>query len=616
VTTATITQGRAKTVSNVAWIGIVAAIAVLLVLPRIIQSVYWVNLMNLSMIFGICALGLNFVLGYAGQISLGHAAFWGLGAYTSTLISVRLGLSPWLGLLGAIIVTAAAGAILGFPTLKLRGHYLAMATIGFGFIIQLVLINWTSVTMGSDGIAGIPSFQIGPMVFKAEGDVYYLILTIMIILSVIALRIKTSRIGRAFFSVRENEMAAEALGVDTTGYKILAFCLAGIYAGIAGSLFAHSGSHYISPDTFSFDQSVLFLAMLVLGGSGSIPGALIGGALLTLLPEWLRFLRDAYMAVNAAAIILIMIFMPTGIAGLVRAANNKWFGGDKQAGARTPSKEISSAARARVLNALSEKSQSATTDGPVVKVRGLAKYFGGLRAVDGVDIDVRKGAIHALIGPNGSGKTTILNMLSGLYVPTSGTITFRGVDVTGKRPHVIASHGMGRTFQNIRLFPQLTVLENVMIGDHYRGKSNVFSAIVGTPRQRAEEEQIYHNSMAMLEFVGLSHLASAEAKSLPYGRQRLLELARALVSNPDVLLLDEPAAGLNPTETQELVELLYDITEHGITIFLVEHDMNLVMGISEDITVLNFGKKIAEGDPDAIAKDPEVITAYLGKEED
>jgi branched-chain amino acid transport system permease protein len=239
-----------------------------------------------------------------------------------------------------------------------------------------------------------------------------------------------------------------------------------------------------------------------------------------------------------------------------------------------------------------------------------------LKAVDGVDIDVRKGAIHALIGPNGSGKTTILNMLSGLYVPTGGKIRFKGADITGKAPHVIASHGMGRTFQNIRLFPQLTVLENVLIGDHYRGKSNIFAAIIGTPSQRAEEDQIYHNSMAMLEFVGLSHLANAEAKSLPYGRQRLLELARALVSNPDVLLLDEPAAGLNPTETQELVDLLFDITAHGITIFLVEHDMNLVMGISEDITVLNFGKKIAEGDPDSVAKDPDVITAYLGQEED
>jgi branched-chain amino acid transport system permease protein len=617
VTTATITQGRAKAISNVAWIGIIAALVILILAPQFIKSVYWINLMNLSMIFGICALGLNFVLGYAGQISLGHAAFWGLGAYTSALLSTRVGLSPWIGLLGAILITAGAGAILGFPTLKLRGHYLAMATIGFGFIIQLILINWTSVTMGSDGIAGIPSFRIGSMVFKAEKDVYYLILAIMIILCLIALRIKTSRIGRAFFSVRENEMAAEALGVDTTGYKILAFCLAGTYAGIAGSLFAHSGSHYISPDTFSFDQSVLFLAMLVLGGSGSIPGAVIGGALLTLLPEWLRFLRDAYMAVNAAAIILIMIFMPTGIAGLVRAARNKWFGGDRQEAARPPSTEISAAMRARVLDGLSKKhAQTGAKDGVVVQIRDLAKHFGGLKAVDGVDIDVRKGAIHALIGPNGSGKTTILNMLSGLYVPTGGKISFKGADITGKAPHVIASHGMGRTFQNIRLFPQLTVLENVMIGDHYRGKSNVFSAIIGTPSQRAEEDQIYNNSMAMLEFVGLSHLASAEAKSLPYGRQRLLELARALVSNPDVLLLDEPAAGLNPTETQELVDLLFDITDHGITIFLVEHDMNLVMGISEDITVLNFGKKIAEGDPDSIGKDPEVITAYLGQEED
>ena len=624
-TSATITQKRTG-ISGLTWIGLVILIVILLAVPQFIKSTYWIQLLNLSMIFGLCALGLNFTLGYAGQISLATAAFWGIGAYTSTLLTTRylpaIGIPPswgaWIGMLAAIIVCAIFGAILGFPTLKLRGHYLAMATIGFGFIVQLFLVNAQSFTGGSDGIPAIPSYTLFGYTFKKEGEAFYLILAITVLLCFIAYRIKNSRTGRAFLAVRENEMAAEALGVDTTGYKVLAFSLSAVYAGLAGCLFAHTGSHYISPDTFSFDQSVMILAMLVLGGSGTILGPMVGGFLLTLLPEWLRFLRDAYMAVNAAAIILIMIFMPTGIVGLITLLWTRYVKPPEAFDAEAKT-EISHEARVRFLSALEAKTAqtaAAARDGHILEIQNLAKHFGGLKAVDGVDMKVRRGAIHALIGPNGSGKTTILNMLSGLYVPTHGKITFKGEEITGNRPHLIAARGVGRTFQNIRLFGDLTVLENVMIGDHHRGKANLFDAILRTPAQRAEEKKIRDNAFAMLEFVGLAHLANAQAKSLPYGRQRVLELARALVTNPDLLLLDEPAAGLNPAETEELVELLYDIVDRGITILLVEHDMNLVMGISEDITVLNFGKKIAEGDPATVESNTEVIEAYLGREED
>ena len=439
-TTATTTAQKKTNISPLAWIGLAVLLVILLAIPQIIKSVYWIQLLNLSMIFGLCALGLNFVLGYAGQISLAQAAFWGIGAYTSTLLSTRflpaIGIPPsvgvWLGLVGAVIVCAAFGAILGFPTLKLRGHYLAMATIGFGFIIQLFLINAKSLTRGSDGIPGIPSYDLFGYVFKKEGQAYYLILAFAIILCYVAYRIKNSRSGRAFQAVRENEMAAEALGVDTTGFKILAFCLSAVYAGIAGSLFAHTGSHYISPDTFSFDQSVILLAMLVLGGSGSIPGAMIGALLLTLLPEWLRFLRDAYMAVNAAAIILIMIFMPTGIVGLISLIWKKFVSPPKQIDAEAEA-HITHEARVKFLSALGAKTaQSAAADrnGHILEIQGLAKHFGGLKAVDGVDMKVRRGAIHALIGPNGSGKTTILNMLDRALCAY-----FRQDHLLRRRPH-------------------------------------------------------------------------------------------------------------------------------------------------------------------------------------
>ena len=624
-TKAPVIQER-KGFSPLTWAALAVLLVIALLIPQLVISTYWIQLLNLSMIFGICALSLNYCLGFAGQISFATAAFWGIGAYISTLLTTRylpsIGVPPsygaWIGLVAAMLVCAVFGAIVGYPTLKLRGHYLAMATIGFTFIIQLFLINEQRFSNGADGIAAIPSYTLFGYVFKRENQSFYLILAMLLIMCFIAYRIKNSRTGRAFMAIRENEMAAEALGVDTTGYKILAFVLSAVTAGIAGCLFAHTGSHYISPDTFSFDQSIIILAMLVLGGVGSIPGALIGALLLTLLPEVLRFLRDAYMAVNAAAIILIMIFMPTGIVGLATMLWKKYVKPPAVVDAETRA-EISHEARVKFLSALEAKTTKAAAgsrDGHILEIQNLAKHFGGLRAVDDVDMKIRRGAIHALIGPNGSGKTTILNMLSGLYVPTGGKITFNGEEITGRRPHLIAARGAGRTFQNIRLFGNLTVLENVMIGDHHRGTANLFSAILRTPAQRAEEKKIHDNAMAMLEFVGLDHLANAEAKSLPYGRQRVLELARALVTNPDLLLLDEPAAGLNAAETDELVELLYDIVDHGITILLVEHDMNLVMSISEDISVLNFGKKIAEGDPATVESNNEVIEAYLGREEE
>lgn len=621
-TKASVTQEK-KGFSPLTWAVLAVFLIIVVLVPQFVKSTYWIQLMNLSMIFGICCLSLNYCLGFAGQISFATAAFWGIGAYTSALLTTRylppLGIPPsygaWIGLIAAMLVCAVFGAIVGYPTLKLKGHYLAMATIGFTFIIQLFLINEQWLTNGSDGIPAIPSYTLFGYVFKQPHQAFYLILVMALIMCFIAYRIKNSRTGRAFSAIRENEMAAEALGVDTTGYKILAFTLSAVVAGLAGCLFAHTGSRYISPDTFSFEQSISILAMLVLGGVGSIPGAFIGSFLLTLLPEVLRFLRDAYMAVNAVAIILIMIFMPTGIVGLATILWKKYVKPPKVVDAETK-REISHEARVKFLSTLEAKTTSGSRDGRILDIQNLTKHFGGLRAVDGVDMSVRRGAIHALIGPNGSGKTTILNMLSGLYIPTSGRIVLNGEEITGKRPHLIAARGAGRTFQNIRLFGNLTVLENVMIGDHYRGKANLFSAIFRTPAQQDEEKRTRDDAMAMLEFVGLDHLANAEAKSLPYGRQRVLELARALVTNPDLLLLDEPAAGLNPAETDELVELLYDIVDHGITILLVEHDMNLVMSISEDISVLNFGKKIAEGDPEAVESNTEVIEAYLGREED
>ena len=321
-------------------------------------------------------------------------------------------------------------------------------------------------------------------------------------------------------AIRENEMAAETAGVDSTYYKIMAFALSAGYGGFGGWLFAHSGSHYISPDTFSFDQSVMLLAMMVLGGNGSAVGSIVGAFLLTLMPEVLRFLKDYYMMVYAAGIVAVMIFMPGGIAGLVRgmggqpaAANlvDLRLGGRARSGGRA---EGSSCRQTTELCHLPNVG-GAGSNGTILAVSGLAKYFGGLKAVDGVDMEVRGGEIQALIGPNGSGKTTILNMLSGLYVPTAGEILLNGKPVTGRKPHVITAHGMARTFQNIRLFGELTVLDNVLIGQHSRSRAGLVRSILQPASQQAEEAALRQKALEALAFVGLRGKEFAEAKSLP-----------------------------------------------------------------------------------------------------
>jgi branched-chain amino acid transport system permease protein len=594
-------------------------VVAVLVLPRLVTSSYWLNLINLAISFSIACLGLNIVLGYAGQLSLAQAAFWGVGAYTSAILTTQLGVPVWVGMFAAFFVAALCGVLLGIPTLKLSGHYLAMATIGFGIILQLILVNEIWLTQGSDGITKIPSPWIGSFELKDPGTFFYVAAVSLILFTWGAIRLKDSRVGRAFLAIRENEMAAGTAGVDTTYYKIMAFALSAGYAGFGGWLFAHGSSHYISPDTFSFEQSVIMLVMTVLGGNGSAIGSIVGATLLTLLPEMLRFLKDSYMMFYAAGIVLIMIFMPSGIAGLVKSMPvslrlRAWWNADstaalQQVAANTPpSKNAKADSRSFKVGDCSGSGEVMLT------VKGLAKHFGGLKAVDGVDMQVRRGEIQALIGPNGSGKTTILNMLSGLYVPSAGEIILEGKAIGGLKPHIITSLGIARTFQNIRLFGELTVLENLLIGRHCQSRAGLAASIFQPPSQKAEEAGMRAKAVEMLEFVGLKGKEFAQANSLPYGQQRLLELARALASDPKILLLDEPAAGLNGAETETLVGLLFQICTRGVTILLVEHDMSLVMNVSDHITVLNFGRKIAEGPAEVVEKNPEVIDAYLGTE--
>ncbi|HWK44007.1 MAG TPA: branched-chain amino acid ABC transporter ATP-binding protein/permease [Stellaceae bacterium] len=547
---------------------------------------YWMGLLRQASTQAIAVMGMVVVLGYAGQINLAQAAFFGIGAYSLGLGTLTLGL-PWgVALLLGTLLAAVAGAALGSSTLRLGGHYLAMVTISFQQILTLVLINWISLTRGPDGVSGIPRPSILGLDFKSNGDYLALCLVVLYATGYLVWRLKRTRLGRGMLAVRDNELAAGVVGIDTYRTKVIAFALSSALGGIGGGLFA-SGYAYISPDQFSFGESVVVLTMALLGGVQSPFGAVLGTGLLILLPEWLRFLKLIYLAVYGAAVILIMVFMPEGIWGALTERVRRM---------RPPPRIVEGDVPFE-LGGTPDTGRMA-----MLEVTNLCKYFGGLKALDGISMAVERGTVHALIGPNGSGKTTTLNLLSGIYRPTAGEIRLDGKQVAGLPPHLLAGAGLGRTFQNIRLFTSMTVLENVEIGGQ---RPNL--VIPGG------DAGLRHRALGALSFVGLVDRAGLPVQSLSYGHQRLVEIARALAGNPALLLLDEPAAGLNLTEKQELVELLRRIKAHGLTILLIDHDMNLVEQIADRITVLNFGRRIADGTPQEVLRHPDVIAAYLGE---
>ena len=548
---------------------------------------YILNILMQATTFSIAVFGLSVVLGLCGQINLAQAAFFGFGAYAVGIGTADLHQSFWLCLAGGVLVAFVAGAFLGMSTLRLGGHYLAMVTISFQQIVTLVMINAIWLSHGPDGVSHIGR----PELFQNSQSYLAFCVAALAIVGYVVWHLPDTRLGRAMRAVRDNELAAGVNGIDVFRTKVYAFAICAALGGLAGGLFA-GGFAYVSPDQFSFAESIVFLTMSLLGGVASPVGSVIGTGLLILIPEWLRFLKSVpglYLAIYGLFVILIVRFMPDGIWGFVAAAFERWR-------AQT---EAPPAVKALQL-------KPATVGGDIVlEVTGLSKYFGGLKAVDGVDIAVRRGGVHALIGPNGSGKTTTLNVLSGLYKATAGKIVLDGTDITNMPPHQRTAAGLGRTFQNIRLFRSMTALENVEIGAERPGNT-----MVGKGGDAALTER----AMEALTFVGLGNRANELISSFSYGHQRLIEIARALASNPTLLLLDEPAAGLNSSEKKELHELLKRIAAQGLTILIIDHDMTLVSEAAQHITVLNFGRRIADGESMAVLRHPDVVTAYLGSE--
>ncbi len=565
---------------------VLSALLVLLI-SRATLDGYILNILMQAATYSVAVFGLSVVLGLCGQINLAQAAFFGIGAYAVGLGTVDYGLSYWICLCLGMLAALLAGGFLGMTTLRLGGHYLAMVTISFQQIVTLVMINAIGLTHGPDGVPSIRR----PVLFQSSQSYLAFAVAMLAIIGWLVWHMKDTRLGRAMRAVRDNELAASVAGINVYRTKVAAFAISALLGGLGGGLFA-GGFTYVSPDQFSFAESIVFLTMALLGGVASPIGAVIGTGLLILIPEWLRFLKSIpglYLAIYGVAVILIILFMPEGIWGFITESLRR-FAKPKTAKAATP----------LVL------APDQTGSDMVLDVKGLSKHFGGLKAVDNVDFAVRRGGIHALIGPNGSGKTTTLNVISGLYKATSGRVMLGETDISVLSPHRRTWAGLGRTFQNIRLFRSMTALENVVIGAERRGNTLIPAA----GGHAALEER----ALAALDFVGLGGRANEPITRFSYGHQRLIEIARALAANPTLLLLDEPAAGLNSTEKRALHDLLERIAAQGLTILLIDHDMTLVSGAAHHITVLNFGKRIADGESLGVLRHPDVIAAYLGTE--
>ena len=554
-------------------------------------------------IYAIAAIGLSLLMGNVNQISIGQAGFFGLGAYAvaygTTSWNLPLAAAGPLAALLGIAAAALAGLAVGFIALRFRGHYLAVATLAFG-LICVGCFHESALLGGAIGIQDVPYPRFGSLTISGYAA-YWFAWTLAALVAWASINLLRGRTGRAFETIRNDELAAEVLGVPTRRYKILAFVYAGALAGLAGAVYA-SFLGIVVPDAVSVTLSITLLLMVVLGGSGSVSGALIGATVLGVIDISGHQFENTREVAYGVLVIVVVIAAPGGIFGLLRARFEQ----------RAPRTTVPTQPRTVVPTQSCTRAGAAALDAIPLAVAGVTKRFGGLVAVNDVSFALERGTLTSLIGPNGAGKTTLFNAISGVGKVSGGRISIAGTDVTGWQPHRIAALGVGRTFQNARLFGDMTVVENVIAGAFRLERSSFAADVLALPAARRSSWAVTERARATLARLGIERLADTLARDLAFGDRRRVELARAIAADPWMLLVDEPAAGLNASERATLQRDLLALRDDGVTLLLIEHDMRLVMAISQRVMVLKFGELIADGAPDAVRNDPGVVAAYLG----
>lgn len=580
-----------------AWILIAAAIVAPIAMG---MNTYYLHVLNLAWIFAIAALGLSVATGVAGQIVLGQAALVGIGAYATALLMMRLSLPWWLALLLAMVLTGAVGAVLGLISTRIKGHYLAIVTLALNEIFRIVAVNEEALTGGPMGLRNIPTLSI-PGLGETITQQLYLPLAVLMFASYgLMILFRRSVLGRELRAVRDDEMAAEAMGVNSVRAKTIAFMICSLWAALSGGLYVLLVG-FVAPTNFSIAESIKMMLMVVIGGLGSIPGTMLGAIVVTILPEALRDLQTYYMAAFGAAVVIIMLVWPKGLGVFADWLWGSFLTGRREPEMQAPAGPLSLAvAAAAASSALAAGPVLPESGGPLMRVRKVSRSFGGVRALNDVSFDVMRGEILGLIGPNGSGKSTMINACSGV-VHVDGSIELESLPLQNRPAWEVHAHGVARIFQNVRLWESMTVLENVMV------------AWRRIPGQPGGEAAIREASLAALEQMGVRHLAMRQAGDLSFGQSRLVEMARAIVGRPKVLLLDEPAAGLRGGLVLELSTILQRLRAQGMTILVVEHRIKLVTSMCDRVVVLNLGDLIADGVPTAVMESPTVIEAYLGE---
>ena len=561
---------------------------------------FWIVLLDNIGLSALVAMGLVLLTGVGGLTSFGQAAFCGFGAYTTAVLTTAYGLSPWLTLPLSLIVSAIAAVALGLITVRLSGHYLPLGTIAWGLGL-FYLFSKLEFLGRNDGISGIPPLAIGSFKLIDPGSIYFAIWIAVILCAVLTMNLLDSRTGRAIRALRRGHVAAEAFGVQTPRAKLLVFIYAAVLAGLSGWLYAHF-QRAANPTPFGAQAGIEYLFIAVVGGAGYVWGGVLGAAIVIVLKEILQgYLPYLFHGEGQLETVVFGILL---VALLQLAPDGVW----PWLTARLPLK--SGRKRPDASLALPGRAKVAERDGALLRIDHARKEFGGVIAVNDVSFDVKPREIVALIGPNGAGKSTTFNLITGVLAASGGAISLHGRKIDNTPPQEVTRLGISRTFQHVKLVADMTVLENVAIGAHLRGSSGALASMFHL--DRADEAGLLAEAARQIERVGLSGQINTAAGSLPLGRQRIVEIARALCADPVLLLLDEPAAGLRHMEKQRLASLLRDLRGNGISVLLVEHDMGFVMDLADRVVVLDFGSKIAEGTPETIRTNPEVIRAYLG----